>query len=121
MPGLDYAAIIISLIAAFGMVSSARASSKASTKNAKAETEKEAYVRAREFDTETIERQKNQLKELREHDEKKAKQIKELRAEVGAVKSENSELRAELRRHEQRIHELETELSNRKRDELDEQ
>lgn len=88
------ASIIVSLIAALAGYASQRAAAKASTKNAattsRADLEKEAYERARAFDTETIERQDKELAELRQH-------VRELNADVKRVVTENEQLHDENR------------------------
>jgi chromosome segregation ATPase len=95
------ASIIVSLIAALAGYASQRAAAKASTKNAatssrteldktRADAEKEAYERARAFDTETIRRQDEELDELRQH-------MRELNADVKRVTTENEQLHTENR------------------------
>lgn len=64
MGALDYSAIVIALIAFFSARSSARTSAKASKDNARVVMEEEAYIRARKFDTETIDRQDKEIDEL---------------------------------------------------------
>lgn len=53
-------------IAALGAWASQRAASKASTVSTRMDAEKEAYERARQFDIETIQRQQEEIKQLRE-------------------------------------------------------
>jgi predicted RNase H-like nuclease (RuvC/YqgF family) len=70
MDGASLASLLVAAVAAAGAWASQRAASKASTKNVDAtsrvEMEKEAYDRARSYDTETIKRQDEEIKELRE-------------------------------------------------------
>lgn len=53
-------------IAALGAWASQRAASKATTVSTRMDAEKEAYERARQFDIETIQRQQEEIKQLRE-------------------------------------------------------
>lgn len=56
----------VACIAAIGAWAAQRASSKASTVSARMDAEKEAYERARQFDLDTIQRQQEEIKVLRE-------------------------------------------------------
>lgn len=80
------ASILVSLIAAVSGYASQRAAAKASNQNAstssRTEMEKEAYERARSFDTATIARQDAELIELR-------KNVKDLNADVKRMSLEN--------------------------------
>lgn len=58
--------LAVAVVAAVGAWASQRASSKASTVSTRMDAEKEAYERARAFDIQTIERQQQEIKELRE-------------------------------------------------------
>lgn len=83
------ATVIVAIVAAGSAYASQRAASRASTLNtqtsSRVEMEREAYDRARAFDTETIKRQDAE--------------IEELRAEI-------LELRGELRDRDHQIHDL---------------
>lgn len=108
-PG-DWAAIITSLVALFGVTMSSRNARKAAEKNttvvsatelekARLSAETAAYERARRMDVETIERQDAELAELRE-------QVQHLNADVKAVNKHNQELVAKnerLERHNEEI------------------
>lgn len=67
---INIGGIVVALIAAGGAWASQRAASKANTFNAgmtaRLEAEKEAYVRARQYDIETINRQHSDIVDLRE-------------------------------------------------------
>lgn len=80
--------ILVALIAAAGAWASQRAASRASMANtstsSRVEMEKEAYDRARAYDTETIKRQDAEIAELREEHQKCAEEIKTLRARYEA-------------------------------------
>jgi predicted RNase H-like nuclease (RuvC/YqgF family) len=76
-------AITVAIIAALGAWAAQRAAANASRANTlvstKLDAEKEAYQRARTFDTETIERQNTEISRLREENQL-------LREELSAVK-----------------------------------
>lgn len=95
------ASVIVSLIAALAGYASQRSAAKASTRNAatssrteldkaKSDAEREAYERARAFDTETIKRQDEELGKLRQH-------MRELNADVKRITTENEQLHDENR------------------------
>lgn len=67
---VDIGGIIVAVVAALGAWAAQRASSKASTVNttvaSRLDAEKEAYERARQFDIDTINRQAQDIKDLRE-------------------------------------------------------
>lgn len=103
MPPIDpisIGAILIALIAALGTWASHKSSAKASTINAKAAAEVEAYNRARKMDLETIERQDEEFDELRQ-------KHAALKKRVGELERENEELHAENARFRRRIAALE--------------
>jgi small-conductance mechanosensitive channel len=81
--------IVISVIGGLGAWLAARESRKASTTNTSAsgrvEMEKEAYERARALDTETIQRQHDELQELRDNQ-------RNINADVKMVHEENTRL-----------------------------
>jgi DNA repair exonuclease SbcCD ATPase subunit len=83
MSPLDWAAIVVAAIAAFGSVAAQRSAAKASKFNTmvsgRLEAEREAYERARAFDVETIDRQDAELMRLREENSR-------LRTELASVK-----------------------------------
>lgn len=62
----EIVSIAVAAIAAGGAWASQRASSKAATVSTRMDAEKEAYERARAFDLQTIERQQEEIKVLRE-------------------------------------------------------
>lgn len=84
---------IPSAIAALGAWAASRASAKAAAKNSqttsRTEMEKEAYDRARKYDTETIARQDAEIAEVRE-------QNQFLNNDIKLLTSENRELREEV-------------------------
>lgn len=61
----EFASIIVALIACIAAIASQRAASRASTINTRIDAEKDAYVRARTMDIETIQRQDKEIEELR--------------------------------------------------------
>lgn len=69
MDGGSIVSLLVAVVAALAAILSQRSISKASTANvnssSRVEMEKEAYDRARAYDTETISRQDTEIKELR--------------------------------------------------------
>lgn len=118
MDPVNIATIIVALIAAAGAWASQRAASKASTQNTvvggRVDMEKEAYDRARAFDTETITRQNHEIEELR-------KEHLACAADIARMKSQHAEeiriLRARIARLERdTVHNIEEILRERLRD-----
>lgn len=66
MNPLDIGGIVIAVIAALGAWASQRAAANASKVGTRLDAEKEAYERARKFDLDTIARQDEEIKELRD-------------------------------------------------------
>lgn len=99
---------IPSAIAAFGAWAASRASAKAATKNSqttsRTEMEKEAYDRARKYDTDTIARQDAEIAEVRE-------QNVFLNRDIKILTNENSELREEVAMLRRRLVRVERGLS----------
>lgn len=66
---IDLGAIIASIVAALGAWAATRAASKANVQNStvsgRLDAERNAYERARAFDVDTIERQADEIEELR--------------------------------------------------------
>ena len=93
MDGTDVASIIAAVIAAAAAAFTARSASRASTRStevaSRTDIEKEAFERAKEFYTDTIDRL---TAENREHETK----IDELKQRVDAQDSELHQLREEL-------------------------
>lgn len=99
------ASVIVAIISALSALAAQRAASKASrvdhkavidaeNENTRAEVEKDAYSRARAFDTATIERQEEELKQLRLDNRK-------LHSELNASNDEISKLRQRIIKLEQ--------------------
>lgn len=84
MDAVNIATILVALIAAAGAWASQRAASKASIQNTqvggRVDMEKEAYERARGYDTETIARQSAEITELREEHEACSQKISDMEA-----------------------------------------
>lgn len=93
MDAVNIASVLIAAIAALSAYASQRTAARASTANTQASTrvdmEKEAYERARQFDTDTIDRQD--------------KEIEELRKEISELREENRKLRLRIIRLERGI------------------
>lgn len=81
MDPVNIASVLVALIAALAAYASQRAAAKASTTNSRTDMEREAYERARKFDTDTIERQDAEIAELRA-------EIQQLRAEIDQLRNE---------------------------------
>ena len=62
---LPVASIIVAIVGAFGAYAAQKAASKASQSSSRMDSERDAYERARAFDTETIRRQDIEIEELR--------------------------------------------------------
>lgn len=96
-PGTIIAAVI-SLIAAGSAYASQRASSKASTLNtqttSRVDMEKDAYNRALVYDTDTIDRQDKEIKEVRDENRIVTESVKVLGKENERLREENISLRA---------------------------
>lgn len=86
MDPINIASIIVAAIAALAAWASQRSASKAITTNAnvaaRVELEKEAYVRARAFDVETIRRQDVELAELRKENKELDNKIYQLKERI---------------------------------------
>jgi predicted RNase H-like nuclease (RuvC/YqgF family) len=102
----DIVSVVVAVVAGLFAWASQRSASSASKTNTATVTavdrEKEAYERARAFDTETIRRQDEELAELREDNRKLHDRVtaaegeaREARAEAAEAKRESQEVRAE--------------------------
>jgi predicted RNase H-like nuclease (RuvC/YqgF family) len=91
---VDIGGVLIAVIAALGAWAAQKSAAKASKANTtvsgRLEAERGAYERARAFDVATIERQDEELKELRESN-------KTLKEELAAVKARLAELEQRVR------------------------
>jgi len=107
LDGAQWATIIVSLIVAASGWATSRNAARAARNNvvvtsgteiekARLAAETEAYNRARKMDIETIERQKTELKELREQNEKIIAQNEHLNEDVKRVAKDNEELHREM-------------------------
>jgi predicted nuclease with TOPRIM domain len=117
--GIAVGSIIVSLIAALGGWASAKASSRASTTNvvtsSRVEMEKEAYERARALDTETINRQKVELLELREEADEHERDIQQLHYANDRLHQENQMVLADNRRLREELAHLRTRFTRLER------
>lgn len=112
------AAIIVSLVAAAGAYMSQRAAAKAAKVNAESsgrmKMEDEAYDRAREYDTDTITRQKAEIDALRIQNDTLQRvhtQNRHLNEDVKRVSKDNDQLHAENTRLVKRVEDLESEVA----------
>lgn len=100
MDAVNLATIFVALIAAAGAFASQRASAKAAVQNTqvggRVDMEKNAYDRARAFDTETIDRQNKEIVELRTAHETCDKKVDDLKeryeAEITMLRNRISRL-----------------------------
>lgn len=94
---VSVASLLVALIAAVGAWATQRTSAKASTTNAttssRVDMEREAYERARTYDTETIRRQDEE--------------IAELRADLRSAREELTSAREEIRELKYKVNQLE--------------
>jgi peptidoglycan hydrolase CwlO-like protein len=100
--GQIVSSIIVSLIALVSGWLAARASAKASTTNvvtsSRVEMEKEAYERARKLDTETIQRQDQELEELYQKVDTQSNDIQQLHHANNELRRDNDLILADNRR-----------------------
>lgn len=91
--------ILVAILAAAAAYASQRSAAKASVINTQTvsavDREKEAYERARAFDTETILRQDKEIEELRARVLVAEAEAKAARVEAAAAKKESEEVRIE--------------------------
>lgn len=84
--------VLVAIISFVSAWASQRAANKASTTNVQTETrvdmEREAYVRARKFDMDTITRQDGELKELRKRVSDLEQNEEKLEHEIESLKEE---------------------------------
>lgn len=124
LDAINFAGIVISLIAATGAILSQRASSKASTINtattSRVEMEKEAYIRARDIDTETIRRQDVELEELRTADRAKSEKIRQQDEVIDSLRADNRRVHAEVQALRTRIARLERGIPQESEEQINE-
>lgn len=100
----DLATMTVALIAAFGAYMAHRTSSRATVVSTRTSAEEQAFVRARKFDTETIDRQDKEIEELRTQNRLQADELNLLRPlveEVRFLRARVSRLEKALSHHEQ--------------------
>lgn len=92
MNAIDISAIAIAIIALGSSWVTSRTSSKATTinneTNARVEMEKEAYNRARDFDINTIERQKEQIETLQRENRELKQTVQQLTERLNRLEKE---------------------------------
>lgn len=90
------ATITVAVIAALSAYASQRSAAKASTTNtsltSRTDMEKDAYERARAFDTETIRRQDLELEETRKQNEELREEVRELKDQIEILQWRTSQL-----------------------------
>lgn len=99
MDWANVVSIAVAFLAAGAAYASQRSAAKASVMNTQTVTavdrEKEAYERARAFDTETIRRQDEELQELRDDNRKLHDRVSTAEAEAKEARAEAAEAKAE--------------------------
>lgn len=89
MDASNAASIVVAIVAALAAWAAQRSAAKASMTNtnttSRTDMEKEAYDRARAFDTETIKRQDEEIKELRSDNERLHREVKALRLRISRL------------------------------------
>ena len=89
----NWAAIIVAAISLLSAVFAGRAAAGASKYSTRAQAETEAYNRARKMDIETIERQDEEIEEIRKENKKLDARIKELKLDNERLHEDNDRLR----------------------------
>lgn len=107
------ASILVAMIAAFSAYASQKQASKAVTTTNRLDFEKEAFDRARKYDTDTIARQDLEIEELRQQFNTARNENLELRQELETVRRENVELRSRIYTLEVSIYQKGTNSDNR--------
>lgn len=106
--------LVVAIVAAGSAYASQRAASRASTMNvnttSRVDMEKEAYERARAFDTETIVRQDKEIEELRVDNRNLHEKVAVARAEAREARNDARQAQALNERLRERILLLEREL-----------
>lgn len=81
--------VVVAIVAAVAAYASQRASVRASvlnnTTSARIDMERDAYIRARALDTETIRRQDEELEECRQENRKARLEIRDVRIRMGKL------------------------------------
>jgi hypothetical protein len=109
MASSDWVAVAVGSVSAVSAWLAGRSAKKASEFNTKTSAETEAYTRARQMDTETLERQKRDLDEVRKNAADLREKVRELKLENDQVKEDNRVLHEEnaiLRRRVARLEKL---------------
>lgn len=87
---INLGAVLTAIIAAVGAWAAQRSASKANILNTEVsgrlEAEEDAFVRARAFDIQTIERQDRELRELREKNARLEEEAHQMRDEINFLK-----------------------------------
>lgn len=108
MDFVSIASIIVAGIAASSAIASQRAAAKASVLNtqttSRVDMEREAYERARNFDTETIRRQDEELDDLRAR-------VRVLEDKNAELRTENYTVKRDVNRHTTEVARLRQELT----------
>jgi FtsZ-binding cell division protein ZapB len=111
MGASNWATIIVAAIALISAIFSGRAAAGASRYSSKAQAETEAYNRARKMDIETIDRQDQELEELRDDQAKMARRLKELKEDNERLHEDNDRLRRRVTHLERLLGEPSSEQS----------
>lgn len=94
MDQINWAGIVIAAIGVVASWLAGRAAKNASKYSARTQAETEAYQRARKMDVETIERQDQEIDEIRKNNQ-------DLRQKVRTLMLDNERLRAEIQQEQE--------------------
>lgn len=119
MKGSEWAIIIVALISVLSAIFSGRSAkaaakynSDASVMNSRTMAETEAYERARRMDIATIERQDEEIAEIRENAEKLRDKVRTLMQHNTQLREDNQKLHQDNETLRRRIARLETQLGD---------
>jgi FtsZ-binding cell division protein ZapB len=115
--GSDLAAIVVALISVISAFLAGRAArnaakfnSEAAVASSKTQAETEAYQRARKMDIETIERQDQEIEEIRDNSAKLREKVRMLMIDNDRLREDNQNLHADNDTLRRRITSLELKL-----------
>jgi predicted RNase H-like nuclease (RuvC/YqgF family) len=119
MEGSDWAAVIVGLISVIAAIfsgkaarSAAKLNADASTTNSRTLAETEAYARARKMDIETIERQEEDIEELRKNNHQIREKLRALMEHNERLRNDNQSLHQDNEVLRRRVSRLEVQLGD---------
>lgn len=108
----NWATIIVAAIALISAIFSGRAAAGASKYSSRAQAETEAYNRARTMDIQTINRQDQEIEEIRKENAEMFQKIKDLKADNERLHEDNDRLRRRVTHLERLLGEPSSEQSS---------